>query len=166
MPKRRYIFQALRGCQRRGSQSGFSLAEILVVIAISGIVIGVGVPMVLSYYHSVQVTTGAQQVRTLLNLARQIAIDQKTFVCVHVSTPTQMSFYVNSTCTGIPWVGAVTDGAGNIRLQPGFTVSASDSPVFDYLGRALPSMTYTVTNSTTGSTLTVSVTTSGRVTIP
>jgi len=135
-------------------------------IAISGIVIGVGVPMVLSYYHSAQVTTGAQQVRTLLNLARQIAIDQKTFVCVQVPTPTQMPFYVNSTCTGTPWVGSITDGAGNITLQPGFTVSASDSPVFDYLGRALPSMTYTVTNSTTGSTLTVSVATSGRVTIP
>jgi Tfp pilus assembly protein FimT len=137
-----------------------------VVIAISGIVIGVGVPMVLSYYHSAQVATGAQQVRTLLNLARQIAIDQKTFVCVHVPAPTQMSFYVNTTCTGTPWVGSITDGSGNITLQPGFTLSASDSPVFDYLGRALPSMTYTVTNSTTGSTLTVSVATSGRVTIP
>jgi prepilin-type N-terminal cleavage/methylation domain-containing protein len=166
MPKRRDIFLALRGCQRRGSRSGFSLAEVLVVIAISGIVIGVGVPMVLSYYHSAQVATGAQQVRTLLNLARQIAIDQKTFVCVHVPAPTQMSFYVNTTCTGTPWVGSITDGSGNITLQPGFTLSASDSPVFDYLGRALPSMTYTVTNSTTGSTLTVSVATSGRVTIP
>jgi len=83
-----------------------------------------------------------------------------------VQVPTQMSFYVNTTCTGTPWAGSITDGAGNIRLQPGFTVSASSSPVFDYLGRALPSMTYTVTNSTTGSTLTVSVATSGRVTIP
>ena len=87
-------------------------------------------------------------------------------MCVQVATPTQMAFYVDSTCTGTPWVGSITDGAGNITLQPGFTVSASDSPVFDYLGRALPSMTYTVTNSTTGSTLTVSVATSGRVTIP
>ncbi len=166
MPKRRHIFQALRDCRGRGSRSGFSLAELLVTIAISGILIGVGVPMVLSYYQSAQVTTGAQQVRTLLNLARQIAIDQKTFVCVQVPTPTQMAFYVNSTCTGTPWVGSITDGAGNIALQPGFTVSASDSPVFDYLGRALPGMTYTVTSSTTGSTLTVSVATSGRVTIP
>ena len=112
------------------------------------------------------VSLRAQQVLAHLNLARQIAIDQKTFVCVQVATPTQMAFYVDSTCTGTPWVGSITDGAGNITLQPGFTVSASDSPVFDYLGRALPSMTYTVTNSTTGSTLTVSVATSGRVTIP
>lgn len=93
-------------------------------------------------------------------------MDQKTFVCVQVPTPTQMVFYLNNTCTGDPWVGSVTDGTGNIGLQPGYTVSASTSPVFDYLGRALPATTYTVTNSTTGSSLTVSVATSGRVAIP
>jgi prepilin-type N-terminal cleavage/methylation domain-containing protein len=150
----------------KGSQSGFSLTELLVVIAVCGVVIGVGVPMALTYYHNAQNTAGAQQIRTLLNQARQMAIDQKDFVCVQVPTPTQMAFYVNSTCTGPPWVGSITDGAGNIALQAGFTVSASASPVFDYLGRALPAMTYTVTNSTTGSTLTVSVATSGRVTVP
>ena len=166
MPKRRPICPALRDCVGRGSRSGFSLVELLVVIAIGGILIGVGVPMVLSYYHSAQVTTGAQQVRTLLNLARQIALDQKTFVCVQLSAPNQMSFYVNTACAGTPWLGSITDAAGNITLQPGFTVSASASPVFDYLGRSLPEATYTVTNTTSGSTLTVSVSTSGRVTIP
>ncbi len=166
MPWRRLLFRALRGCSKRSSPYGFSLVELLVVIAVGGIVIGVGVPTVLSYYQSTQVATGAQHVRTVLNLARQIAMDQKTFVCVQVPTPTQMSFYVNTTCTGAPWVGPVTDAAGNISLQPGFTLSASDNPVFDYLGRALPAMTYTLTNSTTGSTLTVSVATSGRITIP
>lgn len=122
--------------------------------------------MVLSYYHNAQNTTGAQHIRTLLNQARQIAIDQKTFVCVQVSAPNQMSFYLNTVCTGPPWLGSITDAAGNITLQPGFTVSASASPVFDYLGRSLPEATYTVTNTTSGSTLTVSVVTSGRVTIP
>lgn len=77
-----------------------------------------------------------------------------------------MAFFQSSTCAGSPWVGSITDGAGNIALQPGFTVSASGSPVFDYLGRALPAVTYTVTNTAAGSTLTVSVATSGRVTIP
>ena len=51
-----------------------------------------------------------------------------------------------------------------------FEVHAADyllKPIdFDYLGRALPATTYTVTNSTTGSTVTVSVATSGRVSIP
>jgi prepilin-type N-terminal cleavage/methylation domain-containing protein len=150
----------------KASRAGFGLSELLVVIAITGVLISVTVPMVLSYYHNAQNKTGAQQIRTLLNQARQIAIDQATFVCVQVSTPTQMSFYVNTACTGTPWLGTITDAAGNITLQPGFTVSASASPVFDYLGRSLPEATYTVTNTTSGSTLTVSVATSGRVTIP
>jgi hypothetical protein len=77
-----------------------------------------------------------------------------------------MAFYVSTACTGTPWLGSITDAAGNITLQHGFTVSASASPVFDYLGRALPAATYTVTNTTTGSTLTVSVATSGRISIP
>jgi prepilin-type N-terminal cleavage/methylation domain-containing protein len=150
----------------KASRRGFSLSELLVVIGITGVLISVTVPMVLSYYHNAQNTTGAQQIRTLLNQARQIAMDQRTFVCVQVSAPTQMSFYVNTACTGAPWHGSITDAVGNITLQPGFTVSASANPVFDYLGGALPQATYTVTNTTTGSTLTVSVATSGRITIP
>lgn len=146
--------------------AGFSLAELLVVIAIAGLIVGVGIPIVLSYYHNAQDTAGAQQVRTLLNQARQMAIDEKIFVCVRVPAPTEMSFVLDETCSGAPWVGTITDGAGNIRLQPGFTLSASANPIFDYLGRALPAATYTVTNTTTGSTLTVSVATSGRVSIP
>jgi hypothetical protein len=54
----------------------------------------------------------------------------------------------------------------NVNLQPGFTLSATANPVFDYLGRALPAATFTITNSTTGSTVSVSVATSGRISIP
>jgi hypothetical protein len=53
-----------------------------------------------------------------------------------------------------------------VNLQPGFTLSVSANPVFDYLGRALPAATFTITNSTTGATVAVSVSTSGRVSIP
>jgi len=151
---------------RKAGRAGFGLSEFLVVIAITGVLISVTVPIVLSYYHNAQNTTGAQQIRTILNQARQIAIDQRTFVCVQVTAPTQMAFYASPDCTGSPWLGSITDAAGNITLQPGFTMSASASPVFDYLGHVLPQATYTVTNTTTGSTLTVSVATSGRIAIP
>lgn len=151
---------------RRPGCAGFSLSELLVVLAISGVLVSVGVPVGLSYYRTTQTKTGAQQIRTLLNQARQIAIDERTFVCICVPAPTQLRFYVNDTCTGIPWRGSITDVEGNIPLPASFHVSASADPVFDYLGRALPAATYTVTNGATASTLTVSVATSGRITIP
>ncbi len=150
----------------KASRAGFGLSEFLVVLGITGVLISVTVPMALSYYHNAQNTTGAQHIRTLLTQARQLAIDQRTFVCVQVPAPTQISFHLDTGCMGTPWLGSITDAAGNIALQPGFTVSASASPVFDYLGRSIPEATYTVMNTTSGSTLTVSVSTSGRVTIP
>jgi prepilin-type N-terminal cleavage/methylation domain-containing protein len=149
-----------------GRRRGFSLVELLIVIAACGVLMAVSIPLALTYHQSAQVTTGAQHVRTLLNQARQLAMDQKEFVCVQVPSPTQVSFYPNATCTGTPWTGPITDSAGNVNLQPGFTLTATANPVFDYLGRALPATTYTITNSTTGSTVTVSVSTSGRVSIP
>jgi len=112
------------------------LSEFLVVIAITGVLISVTVPIVLSYYHNAQNTTGAQQIRTILNQARQIAIDQRTFVCVQVTAPTQMAFYASPDCTGSPWLGSITDAAGNITLQSGFTMSASEPRI--RLSRACP----------------------------
>jgi prepilin-type N-terminal cleavage/methylation domain-containing protein len=149
-----------------GRTRGFSLVELLIVIAACGVLIGVSIPLFVTYHQSVQVAAGAQYVRTLLNQARQLAMNQKGFVCVQVPSPTQMSFYLNGTCSGTPWTGPITDAAGNVNLEAGFTLTASANPVFDYLGCALPATTYTITNSTTGSTVTVSVSTSGRVSIP
>lgn len=152
--------------RRRARHAGFGLIELLVVIAISGVLLSIGVPMGLSYHRSARNTAAAQQIRTLLNLARQIAIDERAFVCVHVPAPTQLCFFVNSTCTGAPWRGSITDADGNIPLPTGLEISASASPVFDYLGRALPAATFTVTNAAAATTVTVSVATSGRITIP
>lgn len=145
---------------------GFSLVELLIVITACGLLMAVSIPLALTYHQGAQVTAGAQHVRALLNQARQLAMDQKGFVCVQVPSPTQVSFYPNATCSGTPWTGPITDSAGNVNLQPGFTLSVTANPVFDYLGRALPAATFTITNSTTGSTVTVSVSASGRISIP
>src|SRR6185503_1163920 len=99
-PRRRHTPSVLDSV--KASRAGFGLSEFLVVIAITGVLISVTVPIVLSYYHNAQNTTGAQQIRTILNQARQIAIDQRTFVCVQVTAPTQMAFYVSPDCTGSP----------------------------------------------------------------
>ena len=69
-------------------------------------------------------------------------------------------------CGGTAWVGPGTDGAGTIKLPPGFTISPLNPLTFNYLGAAGAATSYTMTNTTTGGTMTISVALTGRVTSP
>jgi Tfp pilus assembly protein FimT len=136
-----------------------------VLIAIIAILAVLAVPAFLSYYHAAGLKAGAQQVATLINQAREIAIKENGNVCVTLPSVTQMSYRLG-TCTGSAWVGAGTNATGGINLPTGITATASANPIFTYVGSALPAATYTLTNTQTGNTLTVSVAASGRITMP
>lgn len=151
--------------QRVPHSRGFTLAELIVLIAIIAILAVMAVPAFLSYYHAAGLKAGAQQVVTLINQAREIAIKENGNVCVTLPSATQMSYRLGS-CVGTAWVGAGTDAAGGINLPPGVTATASANPIFNYVGSALPAATYTLTYTQTGATLTASVAATGRVTIP
>jgi prepilin-type N-terminal cleavage/methylation domain-containing protein len=148
-------------------ESGFTLAELVIVIAVIGILAVMAVPSFLTYLRAAGLKAGAQQVVALVNQARELAIKENSNVCVKLPGPnaTQMSYRLGS-CAGSAWVGAGTDASGNINLPPGVTATASDNPVFNYVGSALPAATYTLTYTQTGATLTASVAASGRITIP
>jgi Tfp pilus assembly protein FimT len=142
------------------------------VIAVIGILAVMAVPAFLSYYQAAGLKAGAQQFATLINQAREIAIKENDNLCVTLlpsaTSATQMT-YLRGSCSGSAWLGAGTDAAGLINLPTGITVAVSPpsaTPVFNYVGSALPAATYTLTNTQTGNTLTVSVAASGRVTIP
>lgn len=144
---------------------GFTLAELVVVIAVIGILAVMAVPFYLTYLRAAGLKSGAQQVVTLINQARELAIKENGNVCVTLPSATQMSYRLG-TCAGTTWVGAGTNATGNINLPPGITVTASANPIFNYVGSALPVATYTLTYTQTGATLTASVAASGRITIP
>lgn len=145
--------------------AGFTLAELVVIIAIIGILAVMAVPSFLSYYRAAALKSGAQQVVTQVNQAREIAIKENSDVCVTLASSTQMAYRLGS-CGGTVWVGAGTTATGGINLPAGITATASANPIFNYVGSALPAATYTLTYTPTGATLTVSVAASGRVTIP
>ena len=149
----------------RGLAPGFTLAELVMVIAVIGILAVMAVPSFLTYLRAAGLKSGVQQVVTLLNQARELAIKENSNVCVTLPSVTQISYRLGS-CAGAAWVGAGTDAAGNINLPPGITVTASANPIFNYVGSALPAATYTLTYTQTGATLTASVAASGRITIP
>ena len=152
------------------AESGFTLAELIVLIAVIGILSIMAIPSFVSYYQAATLKSGAQQFAALINQAREIAIKENDNLCVKMSSPTQMMYVRNNCTTGTAWVGAGTDAAGNINLPPRISaagpVNPANSPIFNYVGSALPAATFTLTNIDTGATLTVSVAASGRVTIP
>lgn len=150
---------------RVGHSPGFTLAELVILIAVIGILSVMAVPAFLTYYQAAQLKAGAQQVVTLVSQAREIAIKENGNVCVTLPSATQMAYLLGN-CSGTAWVGPGTDAAGRINLPPGTTATASANPVFSYVGSALPPAIYTLTNVQTGSALTVSVAASGRITIP
>ena len=138
------------------------------VIAVIGILSIMAVPSFLRYYQAATLKSGAQHVAALLNQARELAIKENNNVCVKLPSATQMRYVVGG-CSGTGWVGAGTDAAGNITLPERITANAGgNQPIFTYLGSIDPASVavYTLTNTQTGTTLTVSVAASGRVTIP
>ena len=146
------------------AEKGFTLAELVILIAVIGILSVMAVPAFLRYYQAATLKSGAQQFVAMINQASELAIKENGNVCVKLSSTTQMTYALN-TCTGTAWVGAGTDAAGNINLPTGITATSSANPIFNYVGSALPAATFTLTNTQTSATLTVAVAASGRVTV-
>ncbi len=144
-------------------ESGFSLAELVVVMAVIGIVTVLAVPMMLSYWRTSTLMAGAREVATALNGARELAIRQNRNVCV-TTDGTRLQYRLD-TCVAATWKGPVTDGGGNIRLVNRVTVSGTANVTFNYLGAATQAGSYTVLNPSGAGTLSVTVVQNGRVSV-
>ncbi len=145
------------------SQTGYTLAELLVVVALIGIVAVLATPTFLNYWKSSTLHAGAQELASAINLGRQLAISRNTTVCVQVSG-TSLVMRTGG-CGGTIWTGPVTDAAGAIQLANGLQVSAGGNVVFTNLGAASTAGSFTVTNPVGAGTRTVTVAASGRVSI-
>jgi type II secretory pathway pseudopilin PulG len=164
------MFRATLDAARKESgrsflQAGFSIAELVVFMALVGILSVMSVPAFINYYQAAAARSNTQTVITLLNQARELAVRQNVTVCATFPTNTQMVLRL-STCAGTVWTGPGTDDLGNINLPPGFTIGPLNSVTFNYLGAAGAATTYTMTNSTTTDTMTISIALSGRIKSP
>jgi prepilin-type N-terminal cleavage/methylation domain-containing protein len=152
--------------KRASAQAGFSATELVVVIAVVGILMAASAPFFISYLRTSALKAGAEQLASVLGQARQIAIRDNTSVCV-MTNAGAVRLRLGS-CGGAVWTGPGTDAAGLIRLANQITVGPPAQVVtFTYIGTAnvaIP-VPYIVTNPQDGSTLTVSVAPSGRISI-
>src|SRR5215468_4804434 len=120
-------------------QRGFNLAELSVLLAVTGSLCALTLPAFLSYFQTAQVRAAAEDVASQLNLGRQMAIQRNQSV------------------------GVTTDRYGNASTQAGITLTSTGNPVFSNLGAAVPAATITVSQGS--KTLTVTVAASGRVNV-
>lgn len=148
---------------RASDERGFGLMELVVVIGLVAILSALAVPNLLTYMQTSALSAAADELASVLNRGRALAITQNTTVCVQV-TGTSVRFRTGG-CAGTIWTGVGTAANGNIALTNGITVSGATSAVFTNLGAASTTATYTVTNPTTAGTRSVIVAATGRVSI-
>jgi type II secretion system protein H len=151
---------------RRSDSRGFTLAELMVVVAILGILAVLAAPTLFSYIQTSALQAGARELATAINLGRQLAIARNTTVCVEV-TGTNIRLRTGG-CLGTIWTGPATDSTGLIKVSdPGtLQISTTANAVFTNLGAASTPGIYTVRNPVDSKTRTVTVAPSGRVSIP
>lgn len=158
------VRERLRGLNERG----VTIAELLMVVAVVGIVSAVGTPYFMSYMQSAALRAAAQELATIISGARQLAIARNTNVCVSlVNNQATYRTGVSSTCGGgTLYLGANTRADGTMTLDNSMTIGGTTATVvFNSLGVAVTAGTYTVRNPTTNSTLSVVVSFMGRVTV-
>ncbi|HXH83114.1 MAG TPA: GspH/FimT family protein [Candidatus Tectomicrobia bacterium] len=149
---------------------GFTLAELIVVVAIIAIIAAIGIPTMWTYFRTAALRGGAEELVTALNGARQLAIRSNQPVCV-TNDGTRLQYHVGA-CGNPAWTGPGTDAAGNVALTNGITVAGPQNLCFSYLGAGtttpagcIANGTFTVTNPANGGTMNVIVATTGRVRI-
>jgi prepilin-type N-terminal cleavage/methylation domain-containing protein len=148
----------------RPDARGFSMTELMVVVAVIGIIAVLGIPSFVTYWQSATLRAGAEELMTVLNDARQLAIASNTTVCVTASTTT-IQYHVGA-CGNAAYVGPGTDSSGNMRLASAVQITNDPQVAFTYLGGASTAGAYTVRNPVNNTTQTVTVTASGRITVP
>jgi prepilin-type N-terminal cleavage/methylation domain-containing protein len=146
----------------RDRQAGFSLIELIVVVAMIGVLAALGFPQFMSYWRSSTTTAAASELVGVLNRARQLAISGNQNYCAQASGA-GVRYRSNSSagCDGTIWTGTGTDANGVILLANNITVSGGPV-VFTSLGAAIATNDFTVTNPN-GGTRTVITSASGRV---
>jgi prepilin-type N-terminal cleavage/methylation domain-containing protein len=146
-------------------EAGFALTELIVVLAMIGILAILAGPQFMSYWRTSATSAGAAELATAIQRARQLAITNNVNYCAEVSgTKVRYRQNANNACTaGTIWTGTGTDTNGLVQISNGMTV-AGGPVVFSSMGAAVLAGTFTVTNPN-GGTRNVVVAGSGRVTV-
>lgn len=151
-------------------EAGFTMTELLVIVAIVGVIMAVSAPAIWTYFRTAAMRAGAEEMVTALNGARQLAIRSNRTVCVTNDT-VRLQYRVGG-CGGTIWTGPGTDAGGNVALANNLLAGGTNNFCYSYLGAGTTTPapcantgTFTVTNPAGGAPVNVLVTASGRARI-
>ena len=146
---------------------GFSLAELLVAIGITGIVTAAALPVFVNVLQTQQAKGAAQELVNLLNQARQLAIATNGSYRVEIEPDNNRLRFVRTT-GNLVWIGPGTDEQGYRRLENQAKLSKPNpnfNPTFNHLG-TVNLGTITVQDSRSSSSLNIVISsTTGRIRI-
>ena len=69
---------------------GFSLVELMLIVAVAGVLAALVAPSLASYARTSALQAGARELATAISLGRQIAITQNIAVCVELASATNI----------------------------------------------------------------------------
>ena len=118
------LSRRLRGVCARGSDSGFTLVEVLTVLSIMGIMFGFAVGGFASYQVQSQHRGAWDELRSTLRNAGERALSEQRTYCVHVGA-TEWNVYRGECAVGNMVQSVTPSGAGSVTTAPAFTAPAS-----------------------------------------
>lgn len=138
----------MQTARNRSRQSGYTLAEALVVIAIIGLITGVSVPFFMNYLRQNRIRSSASYFETALRYARQRAVTKHTQTRVSFlpnTDPGQYTIYEATQTNGVTTAWTVV--YPKVRYLDKGVKFANDAtePVTDYFNN-----TGSTTNATDG----------------
>jgi Tfp pilus assembly protein FimT len=159
---------AILGLSFRPNSAGFTVAELLVLVAVISILSAIGFPLYLSFSRAQETDGAARTIVVSMNQARQLAVMRSVSFSVETQTnPNNRTRFCSGTVVPCPggqvYTGAETDGTGWRRLENGSRITLGPTITFNSLGAATASGIVRVQNSSATGSLDVCVSPSGRI---
>jgi len=147
---------------------GFTVVELVVLVAVISILCAIGFPLYLSYSRAQETDSAARVVVVALNQARQLAVTRGISFSIETQTnPNNRMRFCSGTAVPCPggqvYTGAETDANGWRKLENSSRFTAGPTITFSSLGAATVSGIITVQNSSATGSLDVCVSPSGRI---